>query len=110
MRNKIHTFETCVNCMRQHSVQTHLCASCDFELPRADLTAKTDEELSALSGRCLAYVLDRVRACGPDTMIRRHAAGLLVLADREMQRRRVATRDHGHRTIKPSVYALSSRP
>jgi len=109
MKNPIHTFETCVNCLRQHSAQIHLCTGCGFELPRVDLSELSGDELRALAGDYLALVSAHPRAV--DTIHTRRAAGLLVLADRELQfRAGNAARDHGHRVLEPLLYAGASRP
>jgi len=107
MTNTIHTFETCANCNRQHSAQILICAGCAFELPRKDLSALADGDLTAMVGRCLEFVNGPHR---PDTIVRRRAVGLLVIGDREMQARRVGARDEGHSALKPSLYAFAAGP
>lgn len=108
MRNKIHTFDQCVSCQRQHQAQVHACAGCGFELPRADLAALHDSALRELSGLCLAVVNDNKHPHG--TRENTEAAGLLVLADRELRNRAQAAWDKRHGTLEPRLYAVATRP
>lgn len=105
MTDTIHTFETCANCQWQHNAQIYVCAGCGFELPRTDLSEISDRDISTMVGRCLEFVNDD----RPDTLTRRRAVGLLVVGDRELQRRRESG-DRRNRPVEPRLRAISSWP
>ena len=109
MRNKNHTFDQCVSCQRQHHTQVPSCMGCGFALPSADLTPLATQELQALSGRCLRVVNDNAHQ--PRALNVQRAAGLLVLADRELRHRSDSTaRDKGNGTIEVSLDAIATGP